>query len=154
MEKLTSAQCRSLRAKAHALHPVVSIGQQGLSPAVLHEIDVALTAHELIKIRIFNDDRAERDAMLLRVCTEMAASPVQHLGKILIVFRPAPEAAPPPAASPKRMAKGKALLQRRRAPATTKGPFEPGRRPPRDRGAPATPGKVGIPRRRARAPSA
>ena len=70
----------------------MTIGQHGLTPAVLHEIDVALTAHELIKIRVFSDDRDERDALLERICTELDAAPVQHLGKLLIVFRPAPEA--------------------------------------------------------------
>jgi RNA-binding protein len=70
---------------------VVSIGQQGLTAAVLHEIDISLNAHELIKIRVFNDERADRDAMLARICDELDAAPVQHLGKMLIVWRPAPK---------------------------------------------------------------
>ena len=95
MQTLSPTERRALRAKAHHLRPVVSIGQHGLTPAVLHEIDVNLTAHELLKIRVFSDDRAERDALLARICSELDAAPVQHLGKRLIVWRPAPE---PPAA--------------------------------------------------------
>ena len=64
MESLAPARRRALRAKAHHLHPVVSIGHHGLTPAVLHELDVNLLAHELIKVRVFSDLRDERDAML------------------------------------------------------------------------------------------
>jgi putative YhbY family RNA-binding protein len=95
MRTLTPAERRAFRAKAHHLHPFVSIGQHGLTPAVLHEIAVALAAHELIKIRVFNDDRGEREALLARICEALDAAPVQHLGKILTVWRPAPEAAAP-----------------------------------------------------------
>jgi RNA-binding protein len=93
MKTLTPALRRTLRAKAHALHPFVIIGQHGLTPAVLHEIDVALLAHELIKIRVFSDTRDEREVMLTRVCEELDAAPVQHIGKLLVVWRekPAPE---------------------------------------------------------------
>ncbi len=97
METLTPAARRALRAKAHHLHPVVSIGQHGLTPGVLHEIDVNLAAHELIKIRVFVDSRAEREALLARICAELGAASVQHLGKLLIVFRPAPEESTPAA---------------------------------------------------------
>lgn len=96
MKTLSPSERRTLRAKAHALHPVVFIGQHGLTPAVLHEIDVALLAHELIKIRVFSDDRDERAALHERICADLDAMPVQHIGKLLIVWRPAP--APEPAA--------------------------------------------------------
>jgi len=91
MQTLTSGERRRLRAKAHHLHPVVSIGQHGVTPAVLREIDINLKAHELIKIRVWNDVRAERDAMLAVICEMLGAMAVQHLGKLLIVFRPAPK---------------------------------------------------------------
>ena len=105
MNPLTSAERRALRARAHALNPVVSIGHHGLTPAVLHEIDVALLAHELIKIRIWNDDRAERESLYARICAELDAAPVQHIGKLVVVWRPAPEpeSAPAPPA-PRRQA--------------------------------------------------
>jgi len=91
MTALTPPQRRALRAKAHHLQPVVSIGQHGLTPGVLREIDLNLRAHELIKIRVFNEDRIAREGMLERICAELDAAAVQHLGKLLIVWRPAPE---------------------------------------------------------------
>jgi len=124
-----------LRAKAHHLHPVVSIGQHGLTPAVLHEIDVSLKAHELIKVRVWSDARADRDAMLTRICDALDAAPVQHLGKLLIVWRPAPkEEAPAPRAD--KSAARKAPQARRprtplpRTPARPAAPAHRGRNPP------------------------
>jgi putative YhbY family RNA-binding protein len=90
MRTLTPADARAYRAKAHSLHPVVTIGHHGLTPAVLHEIDVNLLAHQLIKIRVFGDDRGEREALLARICDGLDAAPVQHLGKILTIWRPVP----------------------------------------------------------------
>ena len=87
METLSPALRRELRARAHYLHPVVAIGQHGLTPPVLHEIDVALTAHELIKLRVFSDDRAARETLLGRICDELSCAPVQHLGKLLVLWR-------------------------------------------------------------------
>ena len=98
MRTLTPAARRALRAKAHPLHPFVSIGHHGLTPAVLHEIDVNLLAHELIKIRVGSDDRNERETLLARICGDLDAAPVQHLGKILTIWRPAPPPEPEPAA--------------------------------------------------------
>ena len=91
MLTLTPIQRRALRADAHALHPVVAIGLHGLTPSVLHEIDVALLAHELVKVRVFGDARAEREALLARICGELACAPVQHIGKLLVLWRPNPE---------------------------------------------------------------
>ena len=91
MTTLESAQRRALRAKAHHLEPVVSIGQQGLTPAVRNEIDVALRAHELIKIRVHSESRTEREAMLADIVASLACAPVQHLGKLLIVWRENPD---------------------------------------------------------------
>ena len=91
METLTALERRELRAKAHHLRPVVTIGTHGLTPAVLHEIDVALKAHELIKIRVFSDVRGERDALLEEICSALDCAPVQHLGKLLIVWRRNPD---------------------------------------------------------------
>lgn len=94
MNALTPAQRRELRAKAHHLHPVVIVGHHGLTPAVLHEIDVNLLAHELIKIRVFSEDREQREAMLERICAALDAASVQHIGKLLVLWRPAPEPMP------------------------------------------------------------
>jgi putative YhbY family RNA-binding protein len=97
MLAITPAERRDLRARAHRLQPVVSIGHHGLTPAVLHEIDVNLTAHELVKVRVFAD-RIARAAMFERICAELDAAPVQHIGKLLVVWRPAPKEPPVEAA--------------------------------------------------------
>ena len=85
---LTSQARSALRAAAHSLRPVVLIGDQGLTDPVLKEIDLALSAHELIKIRAAGQDREERDEILARICEQLNCQPVHHLGKILIVYRP------------------------------------------------------------------
>jgi RNA-binding protein len=90
MTTLTPTQRRELRAKAHHLHPVVIVGHHGLTAAVLHEIDVNLLAHELIKIRVFNEDREQRNAMLEQICAVLDAASVQQIGKLLVLWRPAP----------------------------------------------------------------
>jgi putative YhbY family RNA-binding protein len=90
MDPLTPSFRRELRARAHALEPVVAIGHQGLTAAVLHEIDVALKAHELVKVRAFNDDREERGALLERIVTALDCAPVQSIGKLFVLWRPRP----------------------------------------------------------------
>jgi len=123
MDPLTPVRRRALRAQAHHLQPVVIIGQHGLTPAVLHEIDLALLKHELIKIRVFSDARVDREAMLAKICAEMECAPVQHLGKVLVVWRPNPEVkkAAPPKREPKSATKSGA--KRPKAPKT--GPRTP-----------------------------
>ncbi len=95
MNPLTPTQRRDLRARAHHLDPVVIVGHHGLTAAVLHEVDLALTAHQLLKVRVGIDAREEREAMLARICAELGCAPVQHLGKVLVLWRPNPEAAAP-----------------------------------------------------------
>lgn len=97
MTTLSPAERRAKRAAAHNLHPVVAIGQHGLTPAVLHEIDVALLAHELIKVRVFEDDRAAREALMTAICAQAQCAPVQHIGKLLVLWRAKPEKAKAPA---------------------------------------------------------
>ncbi len=94
MLEITAEQRRSLRARAHALNPVVSISQNGLTEAVLKEIGVCLASHELIKIRVYSDDREAREGYLREICEQLGAAPVQHIGKLLVVWRPAPDEAP------------------------------------------------------------
>lgn len=91
MLNISIDQRRALRARAHALKPVVSISQNGLTEAVLAEIANSLTAHELIKIRVYNDERAVREQFLATICDQLEAAPVQHIGKLLIVWRSSPE---------------------------------------------------------------
>lgn len=99
MIELSPAERRALRARAHALHPVVSVSQNGLTEGVLAEIDRSLKAHELIKIRVYGEDRQQRGMLLDVICNELNAAPVQHIGNVLVVFREKPAqvpAAPPP----------------------------------------------------------
>ena len=141
MNPLTSAERRALRARAHSLNPVVSIGHHGLTPAVLHEIDVALLAHQLIKIRVWNDDRAERESLYARICAELDAAPVQHIGKLVVVWRPAPEPESAPAPPAPRRQAGTARPAARAArgkPKPLAASFPPAARPARGKPKPKT----------------
>ncbi len=86
--ELDSSFRSALRAAAHALRPVVQVGDKGLAPSVLAEIDRALTAHGLIKVRVAGDDRAARVAMQAEVCQALQCAPVHHIGKVLVLYRP------------------------------------------------------------------
>jgi RNA-binding protein len=88
---LTPAQRKVHRAEAHHLDPVVRVGGDGLTPAVKKEINAALKAHGLIKVRVFSDDRAAREDMLKTLADELEAAPIQHIGKLLVLWRPIPE---------------------------------------------------------------
>ena len=83
---------KALKARAHALDPVVHLGDKGLSDAVLAEIGRALDAHELIKVRAGGMDRAAREAALSEICARLNAQAVQHIGKVLVIFRAKPDA--------------------------------------------------------------
>jgi RNA-binding protein len=89
MLELTVEQRKYLKAQAHALKPVVMIGSQGLSESVIKEAETAIAAHELIKIRVLGDDRAARETFLSQLSTTLNAAPVQHIGKLLLLYRPA-----------------------------------------------------------------
>lgn len=88
--QLTPAQRKAHRADAHHLDPIVMIGSDGLTDAVKKEADAALKAHGLIKIRVFSDDRLARDAMLSELADALDAAPIQHIGKLLVLWRPKP----------------------------------------------------------------
>lgn len=96
--ELTPAQRSELRAAAHGLNPVVSISQKGLTAAVLAEIERCLKAHELIKIRVFEAEREARETLLAEICNTLGAAPVQHIGKLLVIWREKPESTSQPAA--------------------------------------------------------
>jgi putative YhbY family RNA-binding protein len=93
--ELTPAERKEKRGEAHHLDPVVMIGADGLSPAIVKETDAALNAHGLIKIRMFSDDRATREAALAELAERLNAAPVQHIGKLLVLWRPQPPKATP-----------------------------------------------------------
>ncbi len=94
MPELSPARRRELKARAHAFDPVVLIGGAGLSHAILAEIDRNLKSHELIKVRVPGADRPGREAILEEICRRTGAQPIQHIGKILILFRENPEPSP------------------------------------------------------------
>jgi putative YhbY family RNA-binding protein len=90
---LTPAQRKEKRGEAHHLDPVVLIGADGLTDAVVKEADLALKAHGLIKVRMFSDSRPDREAALATLADRLSAAPVQHIGKLLVLWRPIPEKA-------------------------------------------------------------
>lgn len=90
MIELTPAQRKEHRAAAHHLDPVVMIGSEGLSAAVKKETDAALRSHGLIKVRVLSDDRQARQTMLEALAEELDAAPIQHIGKLLVLWRPMP----------------------------------------------------------------
>lgn len=92
--QLTPAQRKEHRANAHHLDPVVMVGADGLTPAVLKETDAALKAHGLIKVRVLGDERETREAIYAALCDQLDAAPIQHIGKLLVLWRPIPEKAP------------------------------------------------------------
>ena len=100
MPPLTPARRSELRAQAHALSPVVMIGDKGLSDTVVAEVDRALTAHELVKVKAATDDREARAAWMASLCEWLDAQPVQTIGKVLVIWRENPEKAKALAAKP------------------------------------------------------
>jgi RNA-binding protein len=88
--QLTPAQRKVHRAEAHHLDPVVMIGGDGLTAALKKEADAALKAHGLIKIRVFSDDRVQREEFYQTLANELNAAPIQHIGKLLVLWRPKP----------------------------------------------------------------
>ena len=85
---ITPAQRKSLKADAHGLNPVVMVGGDGLTAAVIKEAKSAINHHGLIKIRVFGDDREERIAIYEELCDKLDAAPVQHIGKLLVLWKP------------------------------------------------------------------
>jgi len=91
MIKLTPAERSALRAEAHGLNPVVMIGEAGLTESVMKEVAASLDAHGLIKVRVFGDDREARVAMYNQIANDLDAGQVQHIGKLLVLYRPKKE---------------------------------------------------------------
>lgn len=92
--QLNSKQIAYLRGLAQALRPVVMIGNNGLTEAVLKEIDSSLSAHELIKVQVAGDDRALRTALLSDIAAQAGAIAVHHIGKQLVFYRASEQVKP------------------------------------------------------------
>lgn len=121
MIELSPTERRALRAAAHHLQPTVAIAGNGLTPNVLKEIDGSLKAHELIKVKLHGLEREQRTVLLDEICATLDCAPVQHIGNILILWRPKPEggqAAAKPrrrkAAAPKTKKQAAAALEKKR----------------------------------------
>jgi RNA-binding protein len=114
---MNAKQRSALRARAHALNPVVIVGGEGLSAPVLSEIERNLLAHELIKVRVADGDREAREAAMRSICDGTGAEPVQHIGKILVVYRPAPPEEPKIRREPRKAAPKKPTKRREVRPA-------------------------------------
>jgi RNA-binding protein len=82
---------KQLRAKAHALKPIIITGQAGISPSLLLEINSALDHHELIKVRVNAEDRERRREMTNMICTETGAELIQAIGHIITLYRKNPD---------------------------------------------------------------
>ncbi len=89
--QLTIQERKALRADAHHLDPIVIVGGDGLTPGVTKEVDAGLNAHGLIKVRVTGDDRASREAVYQKLCEDLSCAPIQHIGKLLVLWRPIPE---------------------------------------------------------------
>ncbi len=88
--QLTPAERKEKRSEAHHLDPVVMIGGDGLTPAVSKEVDAALNAHGLIKVRVMSDERSMRETTFATLADTLGAAPIQHIGKLLVLWRPMP----------------------------------------------------------------
>lgn len=84
---MTPAERKALKAKAHKLDPVVHVGAKGITEEVIAEIDRALQAHELIKVRAASLDRDAREEAFGRIAEKTGAQAVQHIGKVFVLFR-------------------------------------------------------------------
>lgn len=136
--QLSPKERQALKARAHGLKPVVLLGNAGLSGPVMKEIDRALTSHELIKVKVPGDDREARDSVFAEVAEALSAARVQAIGKLLVMYRPAPEeAVSPPVKRTPESGAGKQPAGRRSGPAL---------RPPRKPSVPAA-GKPSAPKR-------
>ncbi len=89
---LGSAERKTLKARAHKLEPVVLVGAKGLTDEVVNEIDVALKAHELIKVRAAGLERGQREAFIQEVTDRTGAELVQQIGKVIVIYRKRDEA--------------------------------------------------------------
>ena len=90
-KNITNIKKKELRKKAYSLKPFVMIGQNGLTDAVLAEIDIALNAHELIKIRIRGVDKNKRSELFLRIEQKLDAEVIHQIGFITVLYRPKSE---------------------------------------------------------------
>ena len=85
---LTGKQKHHLRGLAHSLKPVVMIGANGITEAVIAELDQALNTHELVKVKLPATEKDEKQAAITELCTATGAEDVQSIGRVVVLFRP------------------------------------------------------------------
>ena len=85
---LTAAQTRFLRGQAHDLKALLQIGNKGLTPAFIAELDAVLEQHELVKVKVAGEDRQARDAMIGELAEQADAALVQRIGHTAVLYRP------------------------------------------------------------------
>lgn len=88
---MNTTQRQALKAQAHHLKPVVLLGAKGLTPAVVEETNVALTAHELIKVKINGAEKEDRIFMTNELCEQLKAELIQLIGHTAIIYRQNPK---------------------------------------------------------------
>ena len=91
-KNITNKERKELKKKAYGLKPLIIIGQNGLTDAVINEIDIALNAHELIKVRAKGSDQDERTEYYLKIKEKLNADIIHRIGFVTVLYRPAPEA--------------------------------------------------------------
>jgi len=123
---LSQDQRLSLRAQAHGLDPLVLLGAAGLSDAVYKEIDRALKAHGLIKVRAGKMEAEERAALFLAMAERLEAARIQSIGHTFVLFRPVPPPTPKPPAARRAPGTRKAAPLKQAAKRTTKRPAAAG----------------------------
>ncbi|NOH27454.1 ribosome assembly RNA-binding protein YhbY [Vibrio mediterranei] len=84
---LSTKQKQHLKGLAHALKPVVLLGANGLTEAVLAEVEIALDHHELIKVKVASEDRETKLLIIDAIVRETKAEKVQVIGKTLVLYR-------------------------------------------------------------------
>lgn len=112
MLELASVRRRSLQARAHAIKPIVWIGTAGLWEGIIHELEQGLKSHEMIKVKVSSDERETRNALLEEICERLDAAPVQHIGKILVIYRPKPDKTVSGITSPRKEGKSHRIKRR------------------------------------------
>ena len=90
-KRISSNKRKELKKKAYTMKPIVMIGQNGLTDAVINEIDVALKTHELIKVRAKGSDKDERSKQCMRIKEKLNADIIHRIGFITVLYRPAPD---------------------------------------------------------------
>ena len=88
---LTAAQTRFLRGQAHDLKALLQIGNKGVTPAFIAELDAVLEQHELVKVKVIGEDREARDAMIGELADKADAALVQRIGHTAVLYRPSKE---------------------------------------------------------------